>query len=66
MAIRTIVTRGYGNGTFNGTIGLVVTRGYTVSDVELAVRHTFAAKVRDFTFAAQARDFTFTLQDFNE
>lgn len=30
MAIRTIITRGYGNGTFNGTIGLVVTRGYTI------------------------------------
>lgn len=29
MAIRTVVTRGYGNGTFNGTIPLVVTRGYT-------------------------------------
>jgi len=28
MAIRTVITRGYGNGTFNGTIGLVVTRGY--------------------------------------
>jgi len=33
MAIRTVVTRGYGNGTFNGTIGLVVTRGYAISDV---------------------------------
>lgn len=31
MAIRTVVTRGYGNGTFNGTIALVVTRGYTVA-----------------------------------
>ena len=29
MAIRTIVTRGYGNGTFLGTIPLVATRGYT-------------------------------------
>jgi hypothetical protein len=28
MAIRTVVTRGFGNGTFNGTIALVVTRGY--------------------------------------
>lgn len=28
MAIRTVVTRGYGNGVFDGTIGLVVTRGY--------------------------------------
>jgi hypothetical protein len=30
MAIRTVVTRGYGNGTFNGTIALVVTRGYAI------------------------------------
>ncbi len=28
MAIRTVVTRGYGNGTFNGTIALVSLRGY--------------------------------------
>lgn len=28
MAIRTILTRGFGNSTFNGTVGLVVTRGY--------------------------------------
>lgn len=31
MAIRPILTRGYGNGTFNGTIPLVVLRGYTSS-----------------------------------
>ncbi len=30
MAIRLVVTRGYGNGTFNGTIPFVVTRGYTI------------------------------------
>ncbi len=28
MSIRTIVTRGYGNGTFTGTIAEVVLRGY--------------------------------------
>ena len=28
MAIRTVITRGFGNGTFTGTIPLVVTRGY--------------------------------------
>lgn len=33
MAIRTVVTRGFGNGTFNGTIAEVVTRGYQISDV---------------------------------
>lgn len=31
MAIRTVVTRGYGNGTFNGTIALVVVRGYAAA-----------------------------------
>jgi len=30
MAIRTVVTRGFGNGTFLGTIPLVVTRGYAI------------------------------------
>ena len=29
MAIRLLVTRGYGNGTFNGTVGEVVLRGYS-------------------------------------
>lgn len=28
MAIRLVVTRGFGNGTFNGTIKDVVRRGY--------------------------------------
>lgn len=28
MAIRTVVTRGFGNGTFNGTIALVTLRGF--------------------------------------
>ncbi len=30
MAIKTVVTRGYGNGTFSGTIADVSTRGYTI------------------------------------
>lgn len=37
MAIRTVVTRGYGNGTFNGTIPLVVTRGFISGDVVVEV-----------------------------
>lgn len=37
MAIRELVTRGYGNGTFNGTIAFVATRGYVAGDeVEVA------------------------------
>ena len=31
MAIRTVVTGGFGNGTFNGTIPLVVLRGYVAA-----------------------------------
>jgi len=30
MSIRLIVTRGFGNGTFNGDIANIVTRGYTI------------------------------------
>jgi len=30
VAIRTVVTRGFGNGVFNGTIPLVTTRGYAI------------------------------------
>ena len=33
MAIRSVILRGYGNGTFNGTIPLVSTRGYAIGDV---------------------------------
>lgn len=33
MAIRTVVTRGYGNGTFNGTIKDVVLRGFSIAIV---------------------------------
>lgn len=30
MAIRLVVSRGFGNGTYNGTIADVATRGYTI------------------------------------
>lgn len=30
MAIRDLVTEGFGNGTFNGTITLVTTHGYAI------------------------------------
>lgn len=46
MAIRSVVTRGFGNGTFNGTIPLVATRGYAIGSavvVEETV-DTFAAR----------------------
>ena len=44
MAIRTVVTRGYGNGTFNGTIADVVLRGYD-SAVVLAIYTIISALV---------------------
>ncbi len=33
MAIDNVVTSGFGNGTFSGTIALVTTRGYSISTV---------------------------------
>ena len=33
MAIRNVVTNGYGNGTYSGTIGEVVTSGYSIGAV---------------------------------
>ena len=32
MAIRSVVTMGFGNGTFNGSISEVVTRGYGIGE----------------------------------
>lgn len=45
MAIRTVITRGFGNGTFNGTIGLVVTKGYATGSVAAGrIMSSLAAK----------------------
>ena len=33
MAVKHLLTRGYGNGTFAGTIPLVVLRGYSIGAV---------------------------------
>lgn len=32
MSIRLIITRGYGNGTFSGTIKDLITRGFGISE----------------------------------
>ena len=37
MAIRDIVLRGFGNGTFSGSIALIVTRGYSIGEEVAAV-----------------------------
>lgn len=46
MAIRGVVTRGYGNGTFNGTIPLAVLRGYIAA---AASAPTFTGTIPDQT-----------------
>ena len=33
MSIPLVITAGFGNGTFNGTIGEAVTRGYGISTI---------------------------------
>jgi hypothetical protein len=52
MAIGTVVTRGYGNGTLTGTIALVVTRGY------MAAVSTFANSPRIVYSRAHSRSVT--------
>ena len=51
MAIRSVVTRGFGNGTFNGTIALVVTRGYAIGEAA-----AFAAAKRVITIQSGDRE----------
>ena len=46
MAIRTVVTRGYSNGTFLGTIALVVLRGYIASAT--AIGDIYRPRVTDW------------------
>lgn len=36
MAIKTIITRGYGNGTFSGSIKDVVTKGYSIATITVS------------------------------
>lgn len=45
MSIRLIVTRGFGNGTFLGTIKDVVTRGYSIgADIAVPLRRTLTVQ----------------------
>jgi len=46
MAIRTVVTRGYGNGTFSGTIALVVTHGYAIGAAAVVTISIGSLKLR--------------------
>lgn len=45
MSIALIITRGYGNGTFTGTIKDVVTRGYSIAAITTP-SHTVGVKSR--------------------
>ena len=66
MAINTVVTSGFGNGTFNGTIALVTTRGYlpgvAVAVVAVVPKQFFGpfTKVR-ILHTGSARDITPTV-----
>lgn len=44
MSIRMVVTSGYGNGTFNGTIKDVTLRGYSIGEALTIQIYTVALK----------------------
>lgn len=46
MAIRLVVTRGYGNGTFDGTIADVVRRGYGAAEASAENTGAYARGAR--------------------
>lgn len=58
MAIRTLVTRGFGNGTFNGTVADVVRRGYIAGVVVVPNygKAQFIIRSRDTKFVAKHRE----------
>ncbi len=61
MAIRNVVTRGYGSGA---TIPFVITRGYSIEEVVVLVPDThvlrFASVSRSMSFSAIQRQTTFS------
>ena len=59
MAIRTVVTRGYGNGTFDGTIALLVVRGYLSAEAPAAP----VPPLQDFPGGARGGDITKLIMD---
>ena len=56
MAIRTVVTDGFGNGTFNGTIPLVVTEGYTQAIAAIIIPPLTAVLKNDGSFDAALKN----------
>ena len=59
MAIRTVITRGFGNGTFNGTIALVATRGYSIGAVVIFDPLGFLVRVPPRSFQVEVKPRTF-------
>ncbi len=63
MAINTVVTKGYGNGTYTGTIALVVTRGYAIGDAALiSAAGTITTQLDSRTIASQLDSRTIVTQ----
>lgn len=62
MAIRVVVTRGFGNGTFNGTIADVARRGYTSAAVVVPTTPGFeyTAPTRRGHYTTPTRRFHYT------
>ncbi len=58
MAIRSVVTRGYGNGTFNGTIALAVLRGYA------AGAPVFTGTIPDISVTENTGTYTYDLSTY--
>ena len=65
MAIRTVVTRGFGNGTFNGTITLVVLRGYAIGAliVPTAEGLEYTLTTNRFHFTLDENKLHYTMDD---
>ena len=59
-ALSFLVTEGYGNGTFNGTIPLVVTSGYSIGAATIAF--ALALRARSTTLTLHARDTSLSLR----
>ena len=63
MSIALVVTRGYGNGTFTGTVADVVTRGYTIGIIPTyaQTRNTGMVCREDYTASPMAEKYAATV-----
>jgi hypothetical protein len=61
MAIRAVVTRGFGNGTFSGTIADLVLRGYSLPDeLTLTKSHSLTGIQHDHALTGIQKDHAMT------